>query len=81
MTLTNLLEPGAVSHRRRVRTKGGETEMALSPEDQCALSTAISLKRIADSLEKLTTTDQTFTIEQLAWHAGRSFEQGRRTDR
>lgn len=48
--------------------------------DMAALSAAISFKRLADIL-----TDPSLALthhaEHLAWAAGRSFEQGRRTDR
>lgn len=63
----NRLEPGTVAD---------------SDDGHCLHSIAISLKRIADALsgegDLISTTNM---IEQLAWSAGRSFEQGRRTDR
>jgi hypothetical protein len=56
--------------------------------DQCAtpdlrinLSIAISLKRIADALTGNLDAGPYANLEQLAWSMGRSFEQGRRTDR
>ena len=45
------------------------------------LSIALSLKRIADALPNPGDPGLFHNIEQLAWSAGRSFEQGRRTDR
>ena len=57
-----------------------------------ALSTAVSLKRIADALEALTSLakpgavqnglyDIQSSITNLAWEAGRNFQAGTRTDR
>lgn len=54
---------------------------ALSHSD---ISQAISLKRIADSLEKLSAMDHvelTSLVTNLAWEAGRNFQSGLRTDR
>lgn len=52
-------------------------------------ATALHLRRIANILSdinskiphKLNNVEVFNTVEQLAWSAGRSFEQGRRTDR
>lgn len=52
-----------------------------------ALSQAVSLKRIADALEMLTrpshdqSVEFTNLVQHIAWEAGRSFQQGTRTDR
>lgn len=49
------------------------------------VSAAVSLKRIADVLERLEKLEVTpgmfHTVQNLAWEAGRSFQQGIRTDR
>lgn len=42
---------------------------------------ANQLERIADKLNTDPTAELYNQVEQMAWHAGRSFEQGRRTDR
>ena len=54
-----------------------------------ALSTAVSLKRIADALEALTMAGAGHRLHEeligpvtnLAWEAGRNFQAGTRTDR
>lgn len=53
------------------------------------LSVSFSLHRIAEQLvalnkkipDEVHTAELYNQVEQVAWHAGRSFEQGRRTDR
>ncbi len=51
-------------------------------DGQIRLSMALSLKRIADAMTGQGDMISTHNaVEQLAWAAGRSFEQGRRTDR
>lgn len=56
-----------------------------SPAMAVEVSKAVSLKRIADvleRLEKLEITPTVFhTVQNLAWEAGRSFQQGIRTDK
>ena len=56
---------------------------ALSISEQAALSTAISLKRLADVAEKLTgdTHDAKMEFMSFMWEAGRSFQSGTRSDR
>jgi hypothetical protein len=70
--LEKLLEPEVGSFRQSDQ---------LTLADKCAMSSALSLKRIADSLSALNTAALTNTIQNLAWEAGRSFAQGQRTDR
>lgn len=56
-----------------------------SPVMAVEVSKAISLKRIADVLERLEKLEVTpgmyHTVQNLAWEAGRSFQQGIRTDK
>lgn len=42
---------------------------------------ARAFERLADSLDKLSNETALQSVQDFAWHAGRSFEQGRRTDR
>ena len=70
------LEPEAKSALHGLPKGHNKLAMAI------AYSQAVSLKRIADALTGQGEMPGTFNaIEQLAWSAGRSFEQGRRTDR
>lgn len=50
-------------------------------ENLAIVSAAISLKRIADVLDQHDNATLTNLIQHLAWEAGRSFQQGTRTDR
>lgn len=77
LALDQNLEPSAVA------TLGTATSTVIDA------SAAISLKRIADALEALTTAGATGPLQgdiwgfvsNLAWEAGRNFQAGTRTDR
>lgn len=50
-------------------------------DGHCLHSIAISLKRIADVATGAMPPEVHHSVTDLAWHMGRAFEQGRRTDR